>query len=718
MVGVAAAVVLVVYLQWSPSTTATQAPPEAPGIRPPVDEGERAVQSLTESLDFVKTVRGIPVFRLAAAQQVGFVDGWNEWSEPTLTVYGRGGGGGGRGDVLVVSDRMRTSGELADASEVRMMGNVRAELPGGGSFKARRLDYDVITGVVTGCNHNELDYAGMLVLSDCVYFQSAGDVTAGDAITPEVLRMWQDLKLRASGGENGLPEGLEGTAEEMRFRPGGELVTLAGEPRLEFDGTLVRGDELLLDIGAGAKQLSQVEAVGAARLRYFPGGASAGLDDRADAEPTDGNAVPARAERPSPAFHFLRGDRVLVEFGEGARVGVIRATSETADPARLTLAELGRLQADQIELDPGDQRQGVVARGAVAWESSAPGLGLRNLTTKVLRLRLAGDGLESVAADGEITAVLATRDGDEPKQFHGARLLLEWANGQVLSGSWPDGVTFNAAEKELSAGRADYDPETGGWVLGGTPRPVVSAPGLDLAADVLRVGNGGGVSAGGAVRGALGGDHLLAAAALFGGVPAVQLETEAVEIDNRGGLTIGSRVQVVWESQSLVANTLKISTEPGRLHASGAVELVAVGSGSEDDDGFVTVTANDLLVEQETAEIHVAGSAVLVQGRRRIAADKLTVTVDEAGAWRSILAQDDVKFRDQSGTASGESLVYELESGEILLRGSEDMPARFEYDGIEYTSTDALRVFFEDEQISIEATEAGRTVTNIVARKR
>lgn len=715
MIGVALAVVLVVYLQWSPSTTATQAPPTAPGITPPAEQGERAVQSLTESLDFVKTVRGIPVFRLAAAQQVGFVDGWNEWSEPTLTVYGRGGGGG---DVLVVSDRMRTSGELADASEVRMMGNVRAELPGGGSFRARRLDYDLITGVVTGCNHNELDYAGMLVLSDCVYFQSAGDVTAGDAMTPEVLRMWQDLKLRASGAKQGLPEGLAGVAEEMRFRPGGEIVTLAGEPRLEFDGTLVRGDELLLDVGVGAKQLSKVEAVGAARLRYFPGGASRGVDDMADAEQAGGNSLPAQAERPARAFHFLRGDRVLVEFGEAASVGVIRAISDTADPARLTLAELGRLQADQIELDPGDQRQAVVARGAVEWESSAPGLGLRHLKTRVLRLRLAADGLESVTADGEITALLATREGDEPNEFHGARLQLEWANGQVRSGSWPGGVTFKAADKELSAGRADYDPETGGWVMGGTPRPVVAAPGLDLAADVLRLGNGGGVSAQGAVRGALGGDHLLAAAALFGGVPAVQLETEAVEIDNRGGLTIGSRVQVVWESQSLVADRLKISTEPGRLHATGAVELVAVGAGSDDDNGFVTVTANDLLVEQEDAEIHVAGSAVLVQGRRRIAADKLTVTVDDAGAWRSILAQDDVKFRDQSGTASGESLVYELENGEILLRGSEDMPARFEYDGIEYTSTDALRVFFEDEQISIEATEAGRTVTNIVARTR
>jgi lipopolysaccharide assembly outer membrane protein LptD (OstA) len=48
--------------------------------------------------------------------------------------------------------------------------------------------------------------------------------------------------------------------------------------------------------------------------------------------------------------------------------------------------------------------------------------------------------------------------------------------------------------------------------------------------------------------------------------------------DRDGTITMSGRVQIVWESQSLVADRLRLETDPGRLHASGDIELIAAAA--------------------------------------------------------------------------------------------------------------------------------------------
>lgn len=689
LVGLALAVSLVLYLQWRPAQDGGSTPSALQGLTVAEPDAARSVRSFTKGLDVVKTVNGRRVFSISAAQHVDFVDGWNEWTNPRLTIHGRKDGG----DVRVTSERMRTGGEIDDPTEVRMMGSVNAELPGGGNFGARRLDFDAVTGVVSGCNHNTLRYAGMEVRSDCLHFQTAGDVSSGDDFVAEVLRMWQNLTVRSAADGEGLPAGLAGTAEELRFRPGTELVTLAGSPRLQFSGTKIWGGELLLDVGLDANELRSIEAHDGARLRYA----------------TTVDAMP----------HVLRGDRIQVEFGDDAVVATVRVFSESSDAAYLTLAGFGRLYADELELEPGELGQTVTARGAVRWEGGGQGSGVKELTATALTLRLRDGQVESLESSGKVAAELATGEGEPARRFRGPRLRMEWEDGELAAGSWPEGVSLSAAGRELVAGRADFDGSRGTWILGGSPRPKVTEVGLQIEADELAIEATGRLVASDRVVAHLGGERLLAAAALFGSAPSVEIRNGLTEIDDGGRITMSERVQIVWESQSLVADRLRLETDPGRLHASGDIELVAeaeVGSASEatDEPQFITVTAQNLLVEQIEAAIRLAGDALLQQGERRIEADRITIEVDSEGKWSSVLAEEDVVFSDGLGAATGESMRYELDSGEILLRGSVDTPATFIYEGIEYRSTDALRVVFEDDQVSIQATEEGRTKTRTV----
>ena len=151
-----------------------------------------------------------------------------------------------------------------------------------------------------------------------------------------------------------------------------------------------------------------------------------------------------------------------------------------------------------------------------------------------------------------------------------------------------------------------------------------------------------------------------------------------------------------------------------RLRGAGGVELVATARGEGEGPDFATVSGKDLLVEQESAEIHVAGETALHQGDRRIAAARLALVVDEDGAWSRVLAQGAVRFQQPGAQATGERLEYEMASGELLLLGTRAVPATFVYDELEYRSAEALRVRWEGEDVIIEATESGRTITKVV----
>jgi len=380
------------------------------------------------------------------------------------------------------------------------------------------------------------------------------------------------------------------------------------------------------------------------------------------------------------------------------------------------LPDRGTLRGEVIELRPetAELPQRVDIGGAVRWETGGNAGGLRYLAADSLDLEIGPVGPERLSATGAVTAALDA-SAEETREFTGEELTLRWDEaGALAEGQWPQGVRFSAGDRQLEAGTATYDPATAAWNMSGTPRPSVRDPQMTLGADAMQVGDDGALRAAGEISGALGGSNLAAAAILFGGVEQVQVRAGDARVEPEGALELGGRVEIVWQEQSLVAGSLRLETDPGRLRAQRDVELVATDGGEAAE--FVTVTAQNLLIEEETSEIRLAGEAVMRREDRQIEADKLTVLIGDDGVWKSVFAEDAVSYKDPQGEASGETLLYDLETAEILLTGSEDTPAVFRLDDLEYASTEALRILFEDEQVVIEATEAGRTRTSVVPR--
>jgi lipopolysaccharide export system protein LptA len=285
-------------------------------------------------------------------------------------------------------------------------------------------------------------------------------------------------------------------------------------------------------------------------------------------------------------------------------------------------------------------------------------------------------------------------------------------------GAWPDGISLSVDGRALDAGYATLDADSGAWILGGAVSPKIRADEFEFSAAELRLNSDGGITATGSVEGTIGGAYLAAAAALFGDAQAVQLKSGLAVVGTDGSLRLTGKVEIVWQTQSLVANDVLMESEPGRLRATSAVELVAV---TGDEGEFVTVSAENLLVEEATSEVRVAGLAELRQGRRRIAAQTMVVLVDEAGEWSDVLAETGVLFEDDRARGSGNELEYSMTSRNLRLAGDALVPASFVYEGVdppaEYRSDDELRISYSGDAIVIESTENGRATTSVVPRE-
>jgi len=732
-VGVAATV----YWNWRPTpravSSASSEIASSPGESGDAEgessvDDDREVAALTENIYIVESRNGRDIFAIWAEEQVDYEDGWNTWVQVRVRIYGKDGDGD---DIEIRSDRARTAGAGgSDFDEVVFTGNVLVTLPSGGHFSTRRIDYDAVTGEVSNCTRNVLQYAGLEVRADCMRFQTAGDVTNASAVAEE-LRMWQNLVIRAveDTESSAMSPGLTGKAEEMRFRPGGEFVRLDGEPQVTLDGVVIRGDELVLDVGPTADELRGLVATGAARVRLASTLADAG------SAPADEGGV---AER-SASGQTLTGDEIEITLAaEGGGVDVITVAAAATEPARLTLGSFGRLDAGGLEVIPGDRLR-ARARDGVVWTPRRGSSGLSGLVADGLELTVAGDELESLVADGGVSATLLAGDGGE-RVFEGESLALGWASGEMTRGLWPEGVSLNIDGRSLRAGRATFSAPTASWILAdsidaevetgsgaetatdagtrsdGLPR--ISAPEFDFIATSMKLSPDGGLDATGLVNGTIGGSYLTAAAALFGDAEAVQLRAGKASVGVDGALRLLGKVEIVWQTQSLVANDILMEADPGRLRARGDVELVAVtGADSE----YVTVTAQNLLVEEAASEVRLGGTAELRQGRRRISAGTMVVFVDEGGDWNQVTAQTLVEFEEDRARGSGDELEYSMTTRDLRLIGTDLVPALFVYEGVdppaEYRSDEELRVSYAGDGIVIESTEDGRATTSVVPRQ-
>ncbi len=559
-----------------------------------------------------------------------------------------------------------------------------------------------------------------------------------------------------------MPAGLRGGADEMRVQPGGDQVHLQGAAELDMNEASVRGEDIVLDMESGVSELRGIETTGDARVRFFPGGdnpaagsdtemesdteleapddedaddiaesllgtesegdldAAGGTDNTDDA---DGRATSEAGDGDEGEARLLRGAEIRIEFAAG-ELSALEANSGRLG-SRLTLPGLGRLEARDISLRPEGDLQSIEAHRGVAWQARGAGQSLRELTAMDLVLAAGAAGLQRVEAVGGVVADLATAGDGESLLFSGERLVASWADGVLDEAEWPDGVGFEADGRAMSAGAAAYtpvlesDPAGGGaWNLSGDPAPVMSASGVVLHADEMRWRPDEGVDATGTVRANVADQYLDAASVLFGDTPAVEMRSQAAELDIEGVLILRGEVQVIWESQSLECGELRLEADPGRLRAQGEVELVAVAAtGEVGDPEYATVSASNLLVEQDGMELRLGGAASMRQRSRVIEADKLRVEVDEGGEWSEVVAEEAVQFRDTQAEASGDELTYNMNSGELFLLGTTAAPARFSYEGIEYQSRDALRVVYQAEEVVIESTEDGRTQTIPVPRE-
>jgi len=721
VIAFAVGVAFTVYWNWRPAPVSAARervpspgqPDVAEGASPGADD-DREVAALTENIYIVESKNGRDTFAIWAEEQVDYEDGWNTWEQVRVLIYGRD---GDDDDVEIRSDRARTAGTGgSDFDEVVFIGNVLVTLPSGGHFATRRIDYDAVTGEVSNCNRNILEYAGLEVRADCMRFQTAGEVTNASAVAEELL-MWQDLVIRTAEDDDsgGMPSGLTGKAQEMRFRPGGEFVRLGGQPQVTLGEVVIRGEELVLDVGADADELRGLVATGTARVRL--GGPPADAEDAAADE--------MEAAARSTSGQTLTGDEIEIAMAaEGGGVEVITATTVAGEPARLTLGGFGRIDAGGLEVTPGE-RLSARAWDEVVWTPRQGSGGLSGLSAEGLLLTVAGDELESLEAGGRVSATLPGEDGGA-RAFKGERLELGWEGGAMSWGVWPEGISLDIDGRSLQAGRATFNAVTESWVLadyagagtGSEGVPRVSAAEFEFVATTMRLSPDGGLEANGLVNGTIGRNYLAAAAALFGDAEAVELRAARARVGVDGGLRLLGKVEIVWQTQSLVANDILMEADPGRLRARGDVELVAV-TGAESE--YVTVAAENLLVEEAASEVRLGGTAELRQGRRRISAETMVVLVDENGDWNRVTAETLVEFEEDRAHGSGDELEYSMTTRDLRLIGTESVPALFVYEGVdppaEYRSDEELRVSYAGDGIVIESTADGRATTSVVPRE-
>ena len=123
-------------------------------------------------------------------------------------------------------------------------------------------------------------------------------------------------------------------------------------------------------------------------------------------------------------------------------------------------------------------------------------------------------------------------------------------------------------------------------------------------------------------------------------------------------------------------------------------------------------------MEVDPTAIRVAGGAELDGGERQISGRQIELEMGESGGWERIEVEGNVVFRDPAGTAEGERLTFERSTDEIVLYGSETMPATFVgAEGISTQSQEALRLTWQAENVLIETIERGRTRTRLVPRQ-
>ncbi len=105
--------------------------------------------------------------------------------------------------------------------------------------------------------------------------------------------------------------------------------------------------------------------------------------------------------------------------------------------------------------------------------------------------------------------------------------------------------------------------------------------------------------------------------------------------------------------------------------ASFAQASLTLAGDAHDKSLPIEISADRLSVENETGRTVFEGSAVVVQGDLRLAAERIVAIYDEAlGDIKTVSAESGVSFSNGKETASADFGDYSVQDGILVLRGN------------------------------------------------
>lgn len=630
---------------------------------------------LSTGFIFVGTEEGKPLYRVAAAELVGFEEGWIVLRGVRLTLFDPA----GQADTLEGREarvhRERKAGELI--GDVRLLG------ADGSIVSAPRVVFDARTRVAEFPDSVEAAWGGVAL-------------TAGTARVETVGR-----KLSLGGGVRMTLPLREGAAEEKAIhlfadrarvdRAAGQAEAI-GRVRILGDPAWISAERLELDLDAQGKP-SRFRLDGAPRgllgSDAVPGAESAGAGRRTVF------AADRLAGVLSPEERTLASLRL--EGNAGATRLLDRAPGEPVRQLACTTLDVSFVSGRPSHAE---------ASGGIELLEQVTGLPQRRMVCGTVRADWAA-GQDGAGEPTRIEALGAVSLDEGERRAEGNRLVDRGGGEETLlegaPASWSDARTILSAARIAYRRAGQVVTADGGEVHGrllpdpkGTSGPFQD-PGQPLFWSCDRF------EATGSSR----------TATLVGRARAWQEER----------LLKADRIQVVDADRSVVADghvrafvpESDASREPAGGRAAGRSKPVR--GGGENRPGATWASADRLVYREPEATVELLGEASLVNENRRLAADRLLFCLTPARALERVIGEGNVKLSDPADGRKGEAggLDYRVAEKILVLEAAAGAPAWVEERGANRVAGKTIVVEGEGKRIRVLAGEGGRTTSRLTA---
>jgi len=691
MVGIAIVVVAVVWTSWRSRSDEPEPSTQT------VTGGGDGVVSVTEGLSYTSEINGVPRYKLTAGERLGFRSGRSEFTGGvSLVIYGEPlAEGEPPEETRVLADRLEATERVAATEEdryeeIRLIDNVRATLPGGADLATELLLYE--EGQLSTTEGVFLRVGGMVIEAEAFRYDTEteiGDVWAEHPETqrPDLagdVKLWGDPDAASSAPE------LVGHAATLRYRARAGELLLGGDPIVELPDAVLGAVNIALSVDVDSNRLQGIEARYAARAEWL--GAS------------------------GPGEHLLVGDVISVELDDDAApVGLRVSSQEGSRRPRFTLGDSGDLRADVIELALGRESAGAItASGTPFFFPDNDTAYLRELGAGLLHI--GADGLEELRAEQGVRIIVSTAAGGEAA-LSGPRATFSFADGAFRSADWPAGVRYEGEGQTVEAASGSYDSAAQTWTLEGMPRPKLESEEYEAYADEMVLSPGGRAVLSGDVQATLRGSVIAMVAPVFGGAAELEARGSVLEATPDGRLMFRDGARISQGSQLLQAEEIMLLPTSDEMQARGGVLVSLVDPDAVAPSGEapqnVMFAGNELLIEGSPPKLVLAGDATLegVEGRI-ISGGLIAVQFLEEGGWDSIEVQRNVIMVDPAGTARGDRLEYDAQTGIVEVYAAQAAQASFSNNqGFDIQDPEGLRLEWDEGSLAVTAMQKGTTQT-------